>query len=307
VQFSGASSNAWPFYPLEIYQPWLEEMTGGRLVLDTKIDLVPSTEMILAVIDGRADACNQRIPWVSGTFPQFDFGSLPFYFDNEMELYNTLRDPDMQKLLAREYEKIGLVYLGDVLFEPEGGIWGQKPFAKIEDFKGVKIRTSGWLQTNTVAAMGGSTLAMHFMELADAISRGTIDAITTSLFFGAGIGLTDVTSHVSLWLVTSVFPCHIIVNKDKFYALPPDLQEIVREWGLTVTRASVSASLIHRMTTMKWLERAGMTVVVPDKAEIARAGELAKSSIDMWREKVGPTADEILATASKYATGPCAK
>lgn len=276
-------------------------------MLDTKVDLVPSPEVIMAVIDGRADIGNQRLPWSSGTFPQFDFGSLPFYFMNPMEIYWTLRDPDMQKLMAREYEKVGLVYLADVLFEPEGGIWGQKPFAKIEDFKGVKIRTSGWLQTNTLTAMGASTLAMHFMELADAISRGTIDAIATSIFFGSGIGLTDVTSHVSLWLVTSTFPCAIIVNKDKFDALPPDLQEIVREWGLTVTRASVSASWVHEVTTKKWLERAGMTVVVPDKAEIARAGELAKDSIDKWREKVGPTADEILAIASRYATGPSAK
>lgn len=272
-------------------------------MLDTKMDLVPSAEVILAVIDGRADIGNQRLPWSSGTFPQFDFGSLPFYFMDAMEYYNTLNDPEMQALLAREYDKIGLVYIADILFEPEGGIWANKPVAKVEDFQGLKIRTSGLLQTNTLKSLGASPLTIQVMELADAIARGTVDAAATSLMFGSGIGLIDVTSDVSIWLVTSTFPCAIVVNKDTFNALPPDLQEIVKEWGRVITKASVSAGWSHWITTQRWVGRVGIDVTVPEASEIARARALSKSSVDLWLEKAGPVGEEILAIASRYASG----
>ena len=305
--FSGATTNAWPFYPIPVYQSWLEEMSGGRLVLDTKVELVPSAEVIMAAIDGRIEMGHSRMPWVSGTFPQLDFASLPFYFTDQTEYYRALIDPDMQKLIAREYDKVGLVYLGDTLFEPENGIWAQKPVAKVDDFKGIKIRTSGFNQTNTLKALGASPLTIATAELADAIKRGTVDAATTSVTFGAGVGLLDVTSYVSLWLVTSGFGCTIVVNKAKFNALPKDLQDILKQWGQVVQKAGLSAGYSHYITTLLWLKRAKMNVITPDKAEIDKAGALAKTSITQWLEKSGAVGKEILAIAAKYGTGPSVK
>lgn len=298
----GAASNMWGFWPDPFFQPLLEKMTGGQLTLDTKIDLVPSPETIMAVIDGRADIGNQRLPWSSGTFPQFDFASLPFYFENVIELYNTLTDPDMVALLNREFEKVGLVYLADLSAGPENGIWATRPIAKVEDFKGLKIRTSGMLQTNTLKALGASPLTMQIMELADAIGRGTVDAVATSPGFGTGIGLPDVATDMSIWTVTSNFGGALVVNKDMFYALPGDLQKTVRDWGKRITDANAYAQHIHYLTARRGVA-AMLNVIVPEKAEIAKARELSKSSIDLWLEQTGTVGEEILAIASRHASG----
>ena len=300
---SGGSPWHWGFVPDPIFQTMLEEMTDGRLILDTKIDLIPSAELIMGVIDGRVDIGTQRLPWCSGTFPQFDFGSLPFYFMDVMEYYNTVTDPDMVELLDREYEKVGLVRIAEIAAGPEDGIWGSKPVAKVEDFKGLKIRTSGMLQTNTLKALGAAPLTMPLAELSDAIYRGTVDAVATSPGFGLGRGLPDVCDYISIWTVTSNFPCALIVNKDKFYALPSDLQEIVREWGRMITMANAYGQQCHYITARYAIVGAGMEVVVPDKAEVAKATALSKSSIDMWLEQTDPVGEEILAIAARHASG----
>ncbi|MBA7565894.1 hypothetical protein ES708_07580 [subsurface metagenome] len=300
---SGGSPWHWGFVPDPIFQTMLEEMTGGRLILDTKIDLIPSAELIMGVIDGRVDIGTQRLPWCSGTFPQFDFGSLPFYFMDVMEYYETVTDPDMIELLDREYEAVGLVRIAEIAAGPENGIWGSKPVANIEDFEGLKIRTSGVLQTNTLMALGAAPLTMPLAELSDAIYRGTVDAVATSPGFGLGRGLADVCDYISIWPVTSNFPCALVVNKDKFYDLPSDLQEIVREWGRMITRANVYGQQCHYITARYAIVSAGVNVVVPDRAEIEKARALSQSSIDKWLELTGPVGEEILAIAARHASG----
>lgn len=302
--FSGVTTNAWPFYPIPYYQTWLNEMSGGRITLDTKIDLVPSAEVIMAVIDGRIPIGNQRVPWASGTFPQFDYLSLPFYFNDLMEMYKTVSDPDMMKLMQREYDKIGLVYIADFSFEPEGAVWARKPLKTLADFNGLKTRTSGLLQTNVLKAMGALPLTITNAELADALQRGTVDAAATSVMFGAGIGLLDVTTDVNLWLVASTFPCHLIVNKKAFNTLPADLQAVMREWGERITKAAAFGGQTHYNAVLAWLPRVGKTkVTTPDKAEVAKARAAVQPAIDAWAKTIGPVSNEILAIANRYASG----
>jgi TRAP-type C4-dicarboxylate transport system substrate-binding protein len=88
----GPAANTWSFYPYPRFQKLLEKNSGGRLVLDTKMGLFPVNEVVHAVIAGRADIGWERIPWVAGTFPQWDY-ALPFFWDNVFEYEAFLNDP----------------------------------------------------------------------------------------------------------------------------------------------------------------------------------------------------------------------
>lgn len=290
--------------PSMIFQSWLEEMTEGRLVLDSKYGLVPDAEVQLAVIDGRADIGQFRIPWAGAAFTHLDFGSLPLYFSSHFDYNQALKDPAMVTLLQSEYSKLGLVKVSDQSAGPQDSIWGGKPFATVDDFKGRKVRTSGALQAATVKLLGGTPVTMPFAELSDAIARGTVDGIITAVPFGFQTGLSDVSTYVSLWPMSSVFPIALVVNKGKFDALPGDLQQIVMEWGDRMTAASQIGVKTEFAYSLKGIQmEEGVEVITPSEAELDKAVSMTKAAVDEWAKGAGPVGAEFLAIAAKYARG----
>lgn len=300
----GSGANVWGHNVAPYrFQSMVEKATEGRLVLETKVGLFPPREVIHGVIDGRAEIGFQRIPWVSGTFPLWDFGSLPFIFANNYEYEAALNDPRMIKLTEKSYREVGLVKLLESPSTAQSGIFANQAFNTVEEFKGIKIRASGLLQTYTMELFGSSPLTIAGPELAEALQRGTVDAIATSLGYGLGVGLADVTDHVNLWPVSATFGGAVVVNAEKFDTLPADLQQILREVSREVQGQIIFGTDIDMRRAISGIKATGLTVVVPDKAEIAKAIALTKPVVDKWLEIAGPYGPELLAIISDYASG----
>ena len=126
----GPAANTWSFYPYPRFQKLLEKNSGGRLVLDTKMGLFPVNEVVHAVIAGRADIGWERIPWVAGTFPQWDY-ALPFFWDNVFEYEAFLNDPRLIEIERKSYGEKGLVKIADIAVEALDGIWAKKAVATV--------------------------------------------------------------------------------------------------------------------------------------------------------------------------------
>ncbi len=280
----------------------VEEATDGRLILDTKVDLFGATEIAAGVIDGRVDIGFQRIPFVSGTFPLWNFGALPFVFANIYEYESTLNDPRMIELEKKSYAEYGLVKLMESSAGPQF-VWSQKPITTIDGFKGLKIRTSGVVQTETLRLLGAAPLGMPIVEIAEAVQRGTVDAIATAVAFGLGMGMADVTTHISLWPVSSVYGGAVVVNMDSWNALPADLQQKLWDVSRVWQAQEIMSIDIEYRITMIAARSAGMTLIVPEKAELDRARDLVKPVVDKWLEMAGPYGPEFLAVAADYASG----
>jgi TRAP-type C4-dicarboxylate transport system substrate-binding protein len=279
------------------------EATGGRLIMETKVGLFPPTEVILGVIDGRAEIGFQRIPFVSGTFPLWDFGSLPFFFANNYEYEAALNDPRMVALMEKSFGEYGLVKLLESPSSAQNGIFANQAYDTVDDFQGIKIRTSGVLQTFTLELMGSSPLTIASTELAEALQRGTVDAIATSLGFGLGIGMADVTSYVSLWPVSSSYGGVITANMDAWNELPADLQEILMDVSREMQGQNIYATDVDLKRAISGVRASGLEVITPDKAEIDKAIAISKPVVDKWLEIAGPLGPEILAVISDYGIG----
>ena len=226
----GPAANTWSFHPYPRFQKLLEKNSGGRVVLDTKMGLFPTNEVVHAVIAGRADIGWERIPWVAGTFPQWDY-ALPFFWDNIFEYEAFLNDPRLIEIEKKTYGEKGLVKIADIAVEALDGIWAKKAVATVDDFKGFKVRTSGLITTLAMKLVGASPLTIPTAEIMEALQRGTVDAIQTSRGWALGFGLADVCTNVSFWRFQSVFGGMLVVNKAKFDALPADLKKIVLDTG----------------------------------------------------------------------------
>lgn len=298
----GPAANTWTFYPYPRFQKLLEQRSGGRLVLETKMGLFPPNEVVHAVIAGRADIGWERIPWVAGTFPLWDL-CLPFLWDNIFEYEAFVNDPRMVEIDKKTYGEKGLVKIADIAVEALDGIWGKKPIATVADFKGVKIRTAGLIPTLALKLMGASTLSIPTAEIMEALQRGTVDAIQTSRGWGLGFGLPDVCTHVSFWRVQSVFSGMLVVNKAKFNALPPDLQKILLDTSREMQGQTVFGAKVEELEAEVGVKVSRLKAIQPNPAEINKARELVRPTIDKWLELAGPQGKQVLAIAAEYAGG----
>ncbi len=298
----GPAANTWVFHPFPRFQKLIEERSGGRLVLKTKVGLFPPKEVIHAVIGGQVEMGFERTPWLSGTFPLWDL-SLPFFWDNIFEYESFINDPRMVEIDKKTYGEKGLVKIADICIEALDGIFAGKPIRTLADFKGMKIRTGGYIPTVALKMMGAKPLTMGTTEILEALQRGTVDAIQTNRGWGMGFGLPDVTSHVSIWRVQSVFPGMLIVNKKKFDALPADLQKILIETGKEIQGQAIFGGKIEEYESEIGVKASSLEMVRPEKAEVAKARQLVKPVIQKWIDRAGPYGEEVMSIAAEYAGG----
>jgi len=103
-----------------------------------------------------------------------------------------------------------------------------KPITKVEDFKGLKFRGTGW-STKVINEMGGSGIMMPYQDVYSALERGLIDACEV----GTPSGNYDLKFHEvakyqgfpgihKLWETAG-----LMINMDAWNKLPKDLQAIV--------------------------------------------------------------------------------
>jgi len=298
----GPAANSWSFYPYPRFQKLLEERSGGRFILKTKMALYPPKEVIHAVMAGRVEMGWERTPWLSGTFPLWDL-ALPFFWDNIFQYEAALNDPRMIAIDKKTFGEKGLIKIADIGAEALDGIFANRPLATVADFKGIKIRTAGVIPTLALKLMGASPLTMATTEILEAMQRRTVDAIQTSRGWGMGFGLPDVSTHVSIWRVQSVFPGMLIVNKKAFDALPADLQKILLDVGKEMQGQTTFAAKIEEYESEIGVKVSPLKLVKPDKKEIDKARHLVKPVIQKWLDRAGPMGPEVLSIAAEYAGG----
>lgn len=298
----GPAANTWAFHPYPRFQNLLAKNSGGRFVLQTKVGLYPPKEVIHAVKKGTVEIGWERTPWLSGTFPLWDL-SLPFFWDNVYQYESFLNDPKTMAIDRDTFGKQNLIKIAEIQSATTDGIFAKKPIKTLGDFKGLKIRTAGVIPTYALKLMGASPLTMATTEILEALQRGTVDAIQTSRGWGMGFGLPDVATHVSIWSVQSIFPGMLIVNKEKFDALPKDLQKILIDTGREMQGQNAFGAMVEEYESVIGAKVSPMEIVFPEKSEIEKARNLCKPVIQKWLDRAGPRGKEYLDTAAKYAGG----
>lgn len=276
---------------------------------NTVVNPVPAAESSNAVLDGRFDSGLQWIPMIDGTFPLWNFASLPMFFqDSPVEYERAMNDARLIKILDEDYLSKGLKRLCAVNSATIDVIGSNKPLAKLDDFKGLKIRVIGSLPTMTLKLMGASPLVIPLGEVPDALRLGTVDAISTGITYGLGsFGMADNAAYLNYWLIQSEYPGALIVNLKKWNALPDDLKPIVLKTAMDFQSQQLLSVYVHNLTARADVAGTKMKLITPDKAEVNKAGAATKPVVDEWLKVSGPKAQDILAIIKQYGTGPLAK
>lgn len=308
--YGRANILVFPFRPGGRYEQLVAQHTNGSVRLDIKEKLFGLMDSAFAIGDGRVMMGTQSIPAASGTYPLLDFGGIPGLFsempNGATEYANALLDPKMTPLLDEYTKRGGFKVLGAAISLANNALWGNKPIRTLEDFKGVKMRASGRTQTSALRDLGGSPLTLSVAEIEQALSRGTVDAITTSKSFGAERGLTQLTKYVSIWPITPIFPQVIAVNVKAWEKLSPQQQQGLQRASAQLTHEMALAIEEMDIAYTLWIRSTKTEIVTPDEAEVRKAMARMQPVVKEWLETAGPQARDVLRIAASYAKGPSA-
>ncbi|MBN2505619.1 MAG: TRAP transporter substrate-binding protein [Verrucomicrobia bacterium] len=217
-------------------QAWADEIhkrSNGRVT----ITLFPSGQLTKhdacyeGVIQGISDIGMSCFAYTRGRFPLLEGLDLPVGYPSGAVATRIANDLT-QKYQPAELAGTRLLY---VHAHGPGILASKKAVKTLDDLKGLKVRATG-LSAKIVEALGAVPVAMGQPETYEALQRGVVDAtlcpIETLKGWKQGEVIQYVVDASAIAYTTAMF---VVMNKEKWAALTPDLQtlfvEVSREWA----------------------------------------------------------------------------
>jgi TRAP-type mannitol/chloroaromatic compound transport system substrate-binding protein len=224
----------WPagsasFKPLkDFFDQKLTKMTNGQLVitLHPAGAMVPSKDIFAVCRKGTIEGATAAPIYWMGIIPLTAVAAnCPMTFRTAKEGLHFHFKLGFEQMLKDAHAKHNLLYYTEKIY-PTAMI-SKKPVNKIEDFKGLKVRSSGAIG-EFLKELGAAPSLIPGEELYLALQTGVVDA---AHWGAAGGALTMKLPEVAKYYVQPDLAMAgtdiIIINKDAFNALPKDLQTIL--------------------------------------------------------------------------------
>jgi TRAP-type C4-dicarboxylate transport system substrate-binding protein len=214
---------------------WAKEI-GKRTQGKVKITVFPGGTLTPAdkcydgVVKGISDIGMSVLGYTRGKFPLTEVIDLPLGYKNGLSA-TRLINLYFQKFQPKEFEEVKVLYFHA---HGPGILHTKKPVAKLEDLKGLRIRSTG-LSAKVVTALGGIPAAMPMGETYDALKRGMADGsmapIESLEGWKWGEVVKSTTESFGAAYSTGFF---VVMNKEKWSALPAETQKTIesinKEW-----------------------------------------------------------------------------
>jgi TRAP-type C4-dicarboxylate transport system substrate-binding protein len=256
---------------------------GG--VLGREIRQQPQT-----ILDGKADIAFVVPGYTPDRFPDNSVVELPGLFSDTREatlVYTRL----IARNALRGYEDF--VVLGAYVTEPET-IHSRLPIASIDDLKDRKIRVNNPSEAATLEKLGAIPVPMPINQVTDALSSGAIDAAAVSRTPLSDYGIKRVaTNHYFLGINGA--PLTLLMNREKFEALPKPVQEVIRKYSgeWTAARFIEIYERSDNQVMGQLKSDPKRKIIFPSASDIEVAHVAFKAVIAEWAAK-GPQYQDIL-------------
>jgi len=226
----------------DIMDPWcreIEKRTNGRIKVQKFYGgaLYSAKEQVEQIAAGTADFDPN---WVSsyapGLFPMMRLVASPFLFANT-HIASRVAEELFAKYSKKQFDRAG-VMMG---WLAPYGLYvyiGSTPARTMQDFRGLKIRTSGGVKAKVMEkAYGVTAIRLPSSESYMAMQRKLVDGILTDISQIISHSYYEVGKHVTL------FGGHgfaavmggSIMNKKTYNSLPKDIQRILYELNREAT------------------------------------------------------------------------
>lgn len=205
--------------------PWsldVSAASNGRITFDMKEanTLVKEDQQIDAVLNGTSDITAFQPDWAAGVYPVLELSEMPMIFPDEQTAVKVEWDLINQYALnaeLKDFHVLGLMFIS-------ASQWGGKKAVHVPaDFKGVRVRSGGGVETDTINALGGTPVETETMDLATALTRNMFDGLFLTWSFHAG----NTNKWCTQWTQCDMFyRCLLLVMaKNRWDSLPAAVQK----------------------------------------------------------------------------------
>jgi TRAP-type transport system periplasmic protein len=213
-----------------IFADWTKELaerSGGRLQLKhfPAQQMGPMQRQYDLARQGVADIAFVLHGGTPGRFPLTEIAHLPFLMPSGEVAAQVLMDL-LPTHLAKEHEGTKVLYL---FSHAPGSIHTRaKPVERLADLAGLRIRHPSTVVADMLTAFGATPVGVPPNDIAEAMSKGTIDGLVMPYdgVFGFRLG-NEVAYTTELLGYVATFA--VVMNPRSYEKLPPDLQKLIDE------------------------------------------------------------------------------
>ena len=264
----------------------IEKRTNGKV----KVTYYPGQTLLKGpkiwsgVIDGIADAGTSVLGYSRGVFPSMEAIDLPMGYPNAMVATKVIND-FYEKFKPKPFRKVKVMYFHA---HGPGILHSKKPVRKLEDLKGMKVRSYGF-NAKMTSALGAVPVAMSQAGVYEALQKGVADATFSPAEVLKGWKQAEVVkSTTQCYSVGYTAGFFVVMNLDKWNSLPKDIQAVIeqinKEWVAKYGEAWEKSDV----EGLEFSRGLGNEVIGLSKEESAK-----------WAKAVAPVVDEYIKAATK--------
>jgi TRAP-type mannitol/chloroaromatic compound transport system substrate-binding protein len=242
----------------------VNKTSGGRLEIKSYPagKLIGAMEVFEAARMGTIDVSHSSPAYWLGKMPAGAlFGYLPFGME-AIPYLTWLYDGEGMALYHELYAKydFGMAMPCGIL-PPEDLAWSNKPIDSLDDFKGLKFRTSGYWG-EILTGQGASVVMLPAGDIYEALQRRVIDAGEFSIpSMDRTLAFHEIAQYL---LVPGIHQpstiLDILINKKSWEKLPPDLKEIVKTAAQATTLRMLTNTINADIDALKFFKEKGIKI-----------------------------------------------
>ncbi len=288
---------------MQALEPWakaIEERSGGKV----QINFYPNGS--LAKVNVALTACSDGLADIVYVTPFFFFQRLKALQTLYVPGLNSF-DPKAASLAFWEFleqtpefhkEAKGVKILSAHVFTPLVISTVKAPVNKIEDMKGLRLRTNGRSTAASVEAMGASAMTVAGPDIFMNLQKNILDGVVVGWEGQQGFGSTKLSNYYTVadFLPPNFF--YLVINQRKWDQLPDDVKKIFEEEsGAKFAAMAGTADAASSEEVQKSVLAEGKTIITLDPKERARMDEVCAKVRD---EELATLEKQGVPNARKY-------
>lgn len=283
----GVPESHYEYKAMAKFKEHVEKETNNRI----KVEIYPSNQLgndkeALEAMKIGTVQMNLPSPAVLGNFvKEYNMLSLPFIFPTQ-EIADKVTDGPWGQALLKKLEPVGYVGLGYGDFGFRHITNNVRPIEKVEDFKGLKIRTmQNPAHLEVFRALGTNPTPMGFSEVFSALQQGVIDGQENPLKNITSNKLHEVQKYATL--DGHVYEWIVFVVSKKFYdGLTPEDQKIIKD-ATDIAKAYMrSAVKVDDEEALEVMKKSGVKVNEISPEVKAQMQELVRPIVEKYAKEI---------------------
>ncbi len=275
------------YFFAKAYAAALEKDSGGRI----KTEIYPASQLgsIPRQIEGTQFGAIQcaLIPpeFFVGVDERFEVMAAPGLVDSMDHGQRVAADPEVKKLMLGLGANKGLHGVALFMNAPSSVI-AKSPIRHLGDFKGKKIRVlASPFQTQAIARLGATPVAMTLGDVIPAIQQGAIDGAIGGIVVWTPMHFQDTAKYVTETGQPAVYAI-VEISKTWYESLPPDLQKLVDDDAAKEQAAlGPLADDIVNKARKGWTDTGGELISLPSDEQVEMMKTFSSVGADVSKTK----------------------